>query len=810
MKNLINTLLLSLRQSVKTPTNTLLCLFVLAGGIAIVTSMFRVCQIVLFSNAPYDRSERTAQICRTGANNYYDVAWSIDSYRAFVKDQTVFSDTLVFFGRQVAVENAGRDQRILACFVGTNVAEFTGIKPVMGRSFQEKDSLAGSERVVVISERLWETLYHSNPQIVGKTMVLNSTVRTIVGVMPEIFDGPAPMSGIRIWIPINLDTLHAEIGWANYVSFLGKIRDDVTPEAALDRTIDLSKQVYAAYPDDNRTMTSARFRFINKDLFEEHTRNMFQALFVCAMLILFMACGIASGLMTARYSVRTQEFAIRTALGASRTQLVYQMILEFLTISVASTILGLLLDHWIATSFLTSYLTQFGLPVYLMHQPSWPLFAFATGVLIVVTLASTVFPAVRASQTDIASIMRESTRTGSSLHVTKLSNFLIVWQVASAGTILCGGALMGYVIHEFSAMNNFYDTSEYVCATISFSPKDHANDDVKLDRVIRIMNGFENYPEIEKYAMSNEFFSSGQTQKVWIEGRSYPDIESVPNASKRIVSPGYFHATNVPIMLGREFEKSDNANNQQVAIVTDAFARKFFGANDALGKRFKLGEKAAYLTVVGVVPDIFFSDDSPRHPVGFFVPYCVARWQDILIFAKAHGSTEDMGNIMTKIVRDVDDKVTVSDIMPVSEYRKLYGGGLYMNFLFTFFMAFAVGALLMSAAGLYGIISFSVNSKRKDTGIRLALGASPESVVMMIARSGVINTAIGLFFATLGTLVMQRLVISDFSLVVLPRSGYWAAYAISAAILLSITTAAILIPAIRGASTEPSKALRDE
>lgn len=809
MKNLFNTLLLSLRLSIKSPTNTLLCLFVLASGIAIVTSMFRVSQIVLFSKVPYDGAERTAEICRVGENNAYDVSWSLDSYRMFTKEQSVFSETLAMFGRHVSVQNQGKGQRVNGCFVSHNFSEFTGIRPIMGRAFQENDVSANSERVVVINERLWASMYNSDPQIIGKTMVLDGLVRTIVGVMPESFDGPTPHSGIQVWMPLNLDTLHKETGWGNFISFLAKIRSDVAPDVALERTVILSKQIYAAYPDDNRTMVSASFRFINTDMFDDNTRSMFEALFVCALLVMFMACGIASGLMTARYSSRTQEFAIRTALGASRSKLIFQMILEFLTISISSTILGLLLDHWIATSFLTSYMEQFGLPAYMLHQPAWPLYVFVLGVLLVVTLASTVFPAMRASRTDIASIMRESTRTGSSLRVTRLSNLLIVWQVASAGTILCGGALMGYVIHKFSSMNNYYNADEYICATISFNPNDHVNNQVKLDRTIRIMDEFENYPEIERFGMTNEFFGYGSTQNVWIEGAVYPNRESVPYAAMRVVSPGYFKATNVPVMSGREFERADNTNNQRVVVVTDAFAKKFFGTTDVIGKHFTNYENAPALTIVGVVPDLFISDGTPRRPVGFFVPYCVAQWQDIHIFAKSRGSRADLEKILTKVVRDVDDKICVSDIMPISDYRKLYGGGLYMNFLFTLFSAFAVGALLMAAAGLYGIISFSVNSKRKDMGIRLALGASPTSVVMMISRAGIINTTIGIIFAVLGTLVLRRLVMVEFSRV-MPSGDAWSAYATSAALLLVVTSASILIPAIRGAATEPAIAIRDE
>jgi predicted permease len=809
MKQIFLALRYSLRLCLKAPTNTLLCILVLAGGIAIVSSMFRVSRVVLLSKVPYEKSERVTLVTRVGPDNDYDVGWSIDSYRMFAKEQGVFEELLPVFGRTMAVQDNGKGHRVSMAFVGTNVAEFTGIRPILGRSFSSEDAMESSPRVVMISERFWGSMYHSDPQIIGKTMVLNGVVRTIVGVMPTIFDGPTPHSGRQIWLPMDLDTIHKEVGWNNFILFLGRIRDGVSGEMAQERTTQLAKRIYAAYPEDNRTMVAAGLRYINTDFFDENTRRMFYSLFVCAVLILLMSCGIAAGLMTARYSERTQEFAVRTALGASRSGLVFQMVLEFVMISLTATVFGLLLFHWIATSFVSPYLEQFGLPVYMLEQPQGQFYLFVLAVLLIVTLASTVLPALRASRTDVGSVMKESTRTGSSLRVTKLSNLLIVWQVASAGTILCGGVLMGNIIHRFSTQNNYYDPNEYICATLAFNPNDHGKEGVQTDCMRRIVDSFENYPEIEKAGLSTEFYGYGQTKNVWIEGVAYPGRESVPVAAQRIVSTGYFKATNVPVLIGREFEKADEINKLRVAVVTDAFARKFFGTTEVVGKRFKNYEQSPFLTIVGVVPDLFVSDGTSTRPEGFFIPYHVEPWQDVVIFAKPRSGGADMATLLPKIVTDVNDRICVSDIMPVSEYRRIYGGGLYMNFLFSLFLAFAVGALLMAAAGLYGIISFSVSSKRKDTGIRLALGASPGRIVILIAKTGMINMSIGLVFALAGAWFVSRVVTREF-MGQIPSGGTLGAYVLSAVMLLVVTLTSILIPALRGASSEPSAALRDE
>jgi len=793
----------------KKPANTALCILVLAVSIAMTTSMFKVCQAILFTNAPYDRSERIVQVCRSTTSNNYNYAWPFDSYKEFINNQNVFSETLAYFGHTASVQNNNRDQRISACFVTYDFSEFTAIKTIRGRSFQEKDAKPNSERVIIINENLWASIYNMDPNIIGKTMVLDGIIRTIIGVMPKRFDGPAPLSGIQIWIPLNPDTLHRETGWANYVSVIAKIRDDITYALALESTISLSKQIYNAYPTQNRNMVSAQFRFINDDLIEDNTKQMYLALFACAFLILLMACGIASGLMTARYSTRVQEFAIRRALGASRLQLVIQMGMEFLIISISATVFGFLLEHWISQSYVMSYLEQLGLPAYILNQTSDPHYIFTISMLLIATIASTMLPAIRASKTDITSVIHESTRTGSSLKITRLSNILIIWQVASAGTILSAGALMGHVIYKFSQMNNFYDADEYVCASVSLNPNDHADDEIKKDRINRIMNELEGHPELECFGITTEFFARNYINYVWIEGEAYPDRTSVPVAAMRVISPGYFKMTNVPLISGREFNKSDNINNMNVAIVTDTFAKRFYDSTNVIGKRLKNNEDAPFLTIVGVVPDIFMSDGTPRHPEGFFVPYSVSQWQNFFIMAKSHDSIDHTAEVITNAVHEVDNKICVSDIMLVSDYRNRFGGGLFMDFLFELFFAFAAGALLMSAAGLYGIISFSINSKRKDMGIRLALGASPQNIVLIIARMGLINTGTGIVLSVFGTLIIRRLILVEFPRI-MSSSSFWSAYVISATILLCVTSTAILIPALRGALTDPSSALRDE
>jgi len=811
MKRIFDTLLFSLRLIAKSPVNAILCVFVLAGGIAIVTSMFSLSRMILFCKAPYADSDRIAMLLKTDDRGTPHNDWRFNSYQRLLEEQDIFTDSCPYFSFYGSLLRDGRSERLLSCYVGANLSEFVGVGPILGRAFNAGDSKPDSEPVALIGEHLWKTTFGGRPSILGSSITINGVARTVVGVMPDSFDGPLPLTGVQAWIPFDSGVMSQETGWGYYVSVLVKIRPNISRVSLSKRADALVCHIASEIPDENRLIVGAKIRYLNGELFDDSTRAFCIVLFACAVLILLMACGIASGLMTARYATRSQEIAVRSALGASRWQIVSQMLVEFVVISASSTALGLLLDRWITVSFMLDNFRGFHLPGFLIEDGSGSFVWFVPTVLVVVTLLSTLLPALRASRTDISSILRESTRTGSSQRITNLSKLLIIWQVAVAGAILGGGMMMGYIVYEFCYGMDSYDQNKYVCATFSFNQRDHPDAAKRVDLVNRIMDQFQNHPEIEKYGMTEEFFYSyDYTTNVSIDGVAYPDADNTPRAAMRIVSPGYFAATNVPLILGREFEKEDNVNLRKVAIVTDAFAKKHFGGVvDAMGKRFKANVNGNYLTVVGVVPDIMRSDGTDRRPEGFFVPYGMAQWQDMILFAKANASPEKLGETLRDIIGDVDGRICVSDVMTVSEYRRLNGGGLALKFFFQLFLAFSIGALVMASAGLYGIISFSVDMKRRDTGIRLALGADPFLIIVSGARSGIVNAAIGIALAVPGVIVIRHFVISLFMPFV-PSAENWIVYACSFAILSAVVMVSIMLPAIHGAIIEPSSSLREE
>jgi len=679
----------------------------------------------------------------------------------------------------------------------------------MGRTFIDDDAKPDSERVVIIGEKLWKRMFNSAPDVLGKILIVDGIPRTIVGVMPAIFDGPWPVSNIDLWIPLNPDTIFQDTGWVTFVMLNGTLRKDISAKVATEESSTLVRQIAESLPNENEDIIGTKLEFLNSSNTDGSDLIMFRSLLICALLILLMACGIASGLMTARYSARTQELAIRSALGASRFQIVSQMIAEFVVISICAMILGFLLAHWFEVSVLTTFYDRFGIPTFMRDTNNIVMALYIVAILIVVTFASTLMPALRASKTDLNSVLRESTRTGSSLRVTRLSNLLITWQVATACVVLCGGAIEGYALYDLHITKETIDPSEYQVARIAFNAHDHGDRPAKCHEVIQLLQRLKDNPQIEKAGLTSELFGYSRVwafnSSVLVDGKDYASDNDVPGAFYRIVAPGYFAAINVPVIAGRDFDEKDDEKNNNV-IVTETFARKFFGGVDVLGKRFKTEKKGGFQTIVGIVPDIYDTKGQQMHNSGYFISYASQPWDDIFIFIKGHGTMEQLRRVVTDTIEGVDSKICIASFDTLDNTRDQYGPATYLTFMFLLFIALSVGSLVMAAAGLYGVISFSSNMRKTEMGIRLALGASPSGLVNLMARKGFLYVAIGFAVGAGGTLILRYYFMKQNS--TMPESPQ--AYAIAVTILLIVSIISILIPAILVAVSEPAHALRDD
>lgn len=814
MQRFLSSLRYSLRLCLKAPANTLLCVMVLAGSIALAASMFRLCHMAFLWNYPYQNSERVMVLESLNERGERSSSWKFDTADMLMTADKgeVFSQILQVYKFGQVVHLGEASTGINCAYISWDFSRTFGVTPFLGRGFSEADASSDSGPVVLLSEKFWREKMHASPDVVGQSVLVGKTNRTVVGIMPSSFDFPTSLStgGCDGWIPYARQVVRDEMSWTNEINLYGVVKEGLSIRAAGRRFSDAVRQVAGELPDENKGIVGGAFTSLNDSFMQENLKTMIRITALASLLVLLMGCGIVSSLLTARYSPRMQELAVRSALGASRWQIIGQIMAEFSLISSTSVVMGLLLDTWLEGAVFGQYYSMFHLPDYAKAiSPFWATL-FVSGVMCLVTVLSALMPALRASKADVSSIMRESTRTGSSLRVTRLSNFLIASQVAISTVILVGALMVGMKIRQLHSEEAYFDPYDYLCAIVSFD--ENASEEERSDMCLRLLRDLQSNPEIEAAGVTTEVFNNASMQwgcegKVWIDGQAYESEERVPRAMYRVVSPGYFHSLNVPILAGRDFTYEDDLNHPFVAAVTNEFALKHFGTLDVLGKGIRIWwDKGPLYTIVAVVPDLYNSKQEPGRLSGYFIPYACSPWNEIPLYIKGHGSPELYGKLLTDAVHRIHSKSEVVKMMNMGMMKDHHGWGFILKLIFTFFLSFGISALILAAAGLYGVISFSVDMRRVEMGIRLSLGASPASLVRHITRRSLLYVGIGL-----GVSAMVMCFVRPFASV-MGNQFYqgWEVYPIAFLAMLFISLAAVMIPAVRGAAVEPAEAFREE
>jgi putative ABC transport system permease protein len=818
MKHFYNSISFSLRQAFRTPANTILCIFVLAGCIALVTSMFRLCYVAFLWRYPYENASRVVSLRAVDDHGVVHRNWTFHTLDVLTHDgEAAFSGFIPAFIDGTTVKT--KDDRLICgySYVGWDFGGMIGVQPMTGRLFTEEDSKADSAPVAIISERLWRELYRNSPDVVGRVITILGRDRTVVGVMPTGFDFPSSLDRNRVdvWVPFDQGVLHQDTGWASTSMLFAVLKPGVSASSAERSFDEVVKRAVKTLPDDNAGLVGGQLKKLDGSYLPDNLKDLIAATSACSLMVLVMGCCIVSGLLTARYSSRMQELAIRSALGATRRQIVGLMLAEFSLVSSSAVVVGLLLEKCFETAFLAEYLESFRLPSHMFEISGGWMFAFVSFVVCMVTLASSIMPALRASRTDVSMLLKESTRTGSSLRVTRLSHFVIVTQVAIACLVICGGAIMVSKLADLHDDEKYYNPDDYLSAQFLFDKTDHADKAQRVRTCMAILDGLRKNPEIEKVGLTTEVFGMASNQAQWgssvkacIEGPSYLNDNDIPSILLRVVSPGYFASINVPIISGREFSESDDANHQQVAAVTDVFARKYFGEGDAIGKRFRLwGRNGPLYTVVAVVPDIYNNRNEPDGKTGVFIPYGNIQWEGVLIYLKGRQSPMQYKQFLEDTIKSADSRLVIFRTESIRAVRDEHGWGILLKLIITYFSFFACGALVMVAGGLYGVISLSVNMRKPELGIRMALGADPFKLVGMFVAKGVVYVACGLFVGILGAIFLRYELVRVFDG---RLSDSWLSYVAALLLLLAVSAAAIFIPASKCAYIDPSKVLRDE
>ncbi|MBS1804099.1 MAG: ABC transporter permease [Acidobacteria bacterium] len=826
MQNLLHDLRYAIRQLRNTPGMALLAILTLALGVGANTAIFTVIDTVLLRPLPYSHSDRLVFIGPGGDKpSFGSTSWL--NYKD-VQTQSALMETVAGYAEDVSVlESKDSSVSVVAPRVTPNLFTMLGSRAMLGRTFSEAEGLSGGPAVVLLSEGLWKETFHSDQNIVGQVVKIGGKPSMVVGVMPASFrfpDNMGPDLQKGVWLPIQPTPEMLKDRGYHFFNVAGVMRQGATVKQVQQEV----SAIAARLPHEHEPVT---FRV---DPYQEvltgPVRPVLIALFAALGLVLLIACANVSNLLIARALSRQQEFAVRAALGAGRSRLVGQMLSEGLLLSVLGCGVGVGLAELAMMGI--RKLPDGTIPMADSIGIRWTVLLVLAGIAAVTTVLSSLLPALLVAKANPQIALQAASRgVGSKSTGGKLSGWLVAGEVALSTLLLVGTGLLFRTLWNLEQSHLGFQT-EHV-TTFSAMPADAAgfsgmsvsedtqNAPVSVATITYepVLARIRQLPGFEAAAMATSPPLSGMDLHSSFDILGQPtDSSHHPQARVSAVSGDYSRAMGTPTVRGRVVGDSDTLTTPFVAVVNETLVKKYFADKDPLGKQINLGGKDTGMikpyTIVGVLADQVDSSVGgaiqplvllPQQQIPTTSLFYQALLKTVVTFVvKTRGSipvAQQMRTVFHQLAPGfaLDNFQTMQEAVDKNTFSQRLG--LYLV------ASFAGLAIAMVIAGLYGVLSQLVSYRRREIGVRMALGATRASVAKLVLRQGSLLIGSGLFLGLLLAFASGRL-IKGFLYEVKPLDA--STYAAVAVVLTAIGLVAALIPARRAATIQPMQALRDE
>jgi predicted permease len=827
METLLYDLRFALRQLRHTLGIAVLAVLTLALGVGANTAIFTVIDSVLLRPLPYAHSDRLIFIGpKADKPSFQATSWL--NFRD-IRTQSKLLEDVAGYSEDVSVlENQDGSLSLMAPRVSTNLFSMLGRGAMLGRTFTETEGLAGGPQVVLLSEGLWRQSFHADRGIVGKTVKLSGRPFTVVGVMPAGFNFPedlGPDLGKGVWLPLQPTAeMQKERGY-NFFSVVGALRPRVTLEQA-QKELDA---IAAHIPLDNGNK-QAFLATPYQEVLTGPVKPVLYGLFAALGLVLLIACANVSNLLIARCLGRQQEFAVRAALGAGRMRLVGQLLCEGLLLSILGCGAGVVLAE--LAMIAVRKLPDGTIPRAGSIGIHWTIVLVLAGIAVLTTVLSSLLPALLVARANPRVALQAASRgVGARSVGGKLSGWLVAGEVALSTLLLVGTGLLFRTLWNLEQSRLGFETARVT--TFTAMPADaagfsqmavsedtqNAPASVAVLTYLPVLDRIRHLPGVESAALVTSPRLSGMDVGSNFEILGQPkDSANKPQARVTAVSGDYARTLGTPIVRGRMITDGDTAATPFVAVVNEALAKKYFAGTDPLGKQIDLGGKGTGMvkpfTIAGVI-----GDQVDEHIGAEPQPFILLSQQQIpttSLFYQALLKTlvsfvvKTRGNVaVAPQMRSVfhqqapgialDNFQTMQEAVEKNTFSQRLG--LYLV------GSFAGLAIAMVIAGLYGVLSQLVSYRKREIGVRMALGATRGSVAQLVLRQGVFLIGIGLGAGLILAFLTCRL-IADFLYQVKPLDA-WTYVAVALA-LPAISLTAALLPARRAASIQPMQALRED
>jgi predicted permease len=815
------------RNLLHAPGFTAIVVVTLALGIGANTAIFSVVDALLFKPLPYPHADRLYAVTLASDKPGGYQSWPYPKYAAFAREQSVFEGTAAYARSELTVAVGDQPWRVEGEVVSAGYFGLLGVNPAMGRVFTpSEDEVPARDAVVVLSDALWRSVFGADPQAVGRTMLLKDRVYSVIGVMPPSFRGQT--GSTQLWLPVMMadhfmykGAATASYGW--WMRVVARLKHDVTEPAASAQMPALTRRVFDIAPSTTQAATRngrelfqlVPFRAIKVD---PDVSRSFVVLLAAVGFVLLIACANTANLLLGRAVARQAEFAVRRALGASQQMIVRQVLVESLLLALISGAAALLVSMWTldwfasakpmnTTGFWSQYSRTFD---YFAASLDPRVAAFNFAVALGVGVLFGVLPARQAVGVNLSDALKRRGSSTAGFGRFNVRAALVLAEIAFSIVLLVSAGLMLKSFSRAAAADLGFEPDGVVTMTASIQTrKPAAFYRELLDRVSAI-------PGLQDVSLAAGIPISTGTSggPIEIEGRS--EGEAPVSARINVVTPAFFRTFGIRQVAGRLFSDGDRETSARVAVINRALAQAAWPGRDAIGKRFKhgfrvaFGDPNAWTTVVGVVEDAVYGTlEEPREPMIYLplsqplgAPGAVALAPSTIAMRTSSGTAAVVAAVRTHL-QALDSTAPLYDISTMTERaarvtaRYRYGSAMMG--------AFAALALLLAAIGTYGVIAYSVVTRTREIGIRVALGASPRDVLGLVLGGGVKLTAGGLALGLAGAFVGSR-VLTSMLYGVAPNDP--ATFAGIAALMAAVALLASSVPAVRAMRVDPVVALK--
>ena len=804
----------AVRLLVKERWFTLAAVLVLALGIGANNAVFTLVNAVLLRGLPFHDSDQIVLV-QTRDTRGRNMGVSLADFEDWRSSARTFAGLSFVFSGSFNVSDEGRlPEQYPGPYVSANFFRMLGVAPVLGRDFAAEDDARGGPPVVMLGHSIWEQRYGSDPGVLGRTIRLNGVTATIIGVMPDGMKFPFEA---ELWLPTSqlAPAIRQQPRQARGYTTIGRLADGVTLEQAQAELNTIGARLASMYPETNKDVAPYA------EVFSEASsggqlRLVFLSLMGAVVCVLLIACANVANLLLAKAARRSNEISVRVALGASRWQVVRQLLLESVLLSLVAGVVGLILSI-AAIRWFDGQTQNVGRPYWIQFTMDWRTFLFFLGVSTGTGVIFGLAPALHVSRTNVNEMLKEGGRTGSGgIRARRWTAGLIVAEVALTLVLLAGAGFMMRSFLSMYRMELAFETSRLLTMQMILPARKYASLDDRNTFLQRVEERLSAAADIDAVSTAtNAPLSGGAPRRLEIDGRSI-DADRRPTVTMLSVGARYFETLGLSVLQGRSLTTDDGRAGQESAVINQRLAGLHFKGENPIGRRIRLAEErptgsaTGWATVVGIVPNVPQRREEGQQtepdPVAY-VPHLqnnnMAR--GALLIARTRSDSMRAAQALREEIRAVDPDMALFNVRTMDEvltqqrwpYR-VFG---------TMFSTFATIALVLAALGLYAVTSYSVAQYAREIGVRIVLGAAPLQVIWLFLRRGFAQLGLGLLIGFAGAVGVGQLLQS---LLVGTSPSDPVTLATIVAVLTCVGVIACVWPARRATRLNPVIVLRHE